>query len=49
MGFVHIAGWVQKKDAPAIRRKIADSRDVIEAIKRTERNKNPVNQPNDDV
>lgn len=32
-GFVHIAGWVRKEDAPAIRRKIEAVKDGVERIK----------------
>jgi len=32
-GFVHIAGWVRKEDAPAIRRKIEAVKDDVERIK----------------
>lgn len=33
LGFVHVAGWVRKADAPAIRRKIAAARDEVEAVR----------------
>ena len=33
LGFVHVAGWVRKEDAPAIRRKIAAARDEVEAVR----------------
>ena len=33
LGFVHVAGWVRLRDAPAIRRKIEAARDEVEAIK----------------
>lgn len=33
LGFVHVAGWVRKEDAHAIRRKIAAARDEVEAVK----------------
>lgn len=32
-GFVHVAGWVRKEDAPAIRRKIEAAREDVERIK----------------
>ena len=33
LGFVHVAGWVRLRDAPAIRRKIEAARAEVEAIK----------------
>lgn len=33
LGFVHVAGWVHKEDAPAIRRKIAAARGEVEAVR----------------
>ena len=38
LGFVHVAGWVRNKDAPAIRRKIEAAREEVYAIKATEQN-----------
>ena len=32
-GFTHVAGWVRKEDAPAIRRKIEAAREDVEAAK----------------
>lgn len=32
-GFTHVAGWVRKEDAPAIRRKIEAAREDVERIK----------------
>ncbi len=34
LGFVHVAGWVRKSDAPAIQRKIEAARKDVERIKR---------------
>ena len=36
LGFVHVAGWVRKEDAPAIRRKIEAAREEVERIKTDE-------------
>jgi len=33
LGFVHVAGWVRKEDAPAIRRKIEKTRPQVEALR----------------
>jgi len=32
-GFVHVAGWVRKEDAPAIRRKIEAAKEDVERVK----------------
>ena len=34
LGFVHVAGWVRKEDAPAIRRKIEAAKEEVEKVKR---------------
>jgi hypothetical protein len=31
-GFVHVSGWVRAEDAPAIERKIAEARAVVDAL-----------------
>ena len=36
LGFAHVAGWVRKEDAPAIRRKIEAAREEVEKVKRAE-------------
>lgn len=33
LGFVHVAGWVAKEDAPKIRRLIEKARPEVEALK----------------
>lgn len=33
LGFVHVAGWVRKADAPKIRAKIEAARGEVEAVK----------------
>ena len=37
LGFVHIAGWVRKEDAPAIRRKIEAAKTEVEKVKRDDK------------
>lgn len=37
LGFVHIAGWVRKEDAPPIRRKIEAAKEEVEWFRRTAR------------
>lgn len=34
LGFVHVAGWVHKEKAPAIRREIERAKAEVERIKR---------------
>lgn len=36
LGFVHVAGWVRKEDAPPIRRKIEAAKEEVEKVKRDE-------------
>lgn len=36
LGFVHIAGWVRKEDAPKIRARIGTARADVDDIKRRE-------------
>lgn len=37
LGFVHVAGWVAKEDAPKIRRLIEKARQEVERIRDDER------------
>ena len=34
LGFVHVAGWVRKADAPSIRKKIADAAPEVATIRK---------------
>lgn len=40
LGFVHVAGWVAKEDAPKIRRLIEKARPEVEKVKRDEAEQN---------